>query len=83
MGPNGRPMVILRGKHKTALRAVREHVGGLRLQAYPSAMADLEAMGVVEKRAARWRGARSDERAWFLTEMGKRTERAHGGPMDE
>ena len=82
MGPNARPAIILRGRYRVAVRAVREHPQGLRLQAYPTTMADLEAMGLVEKRTARWRGARPNERAWFLTNLGRRTDRAHGDLPD-
>ena len=83
MGPNARPAVILRGRHRIALRAVREHARGLRLQAYPSVLADLAAMGLVEQRAARWEGSRPNERAWVLTDLGRRTDRAHGDLPDE
>ena len=83
MGPNARPAVMLRGRHRIALRAVRENPRGLRLQAYPTALADLAAMGLVEAGEARWRGARAGDRAWFLTDLGRRVDRAHGDLPDE
>ena len=46
-------------------------------------LADLAAMGLVEERAARWEGSRPNERAWFLTDLGRRTDRAHGDLPDE
>lgn len=69
--------VPLRGKQLAALRAVAGAPSGLRLQAYPSVMARLVEMGLVEGRTAA-RINHPGGRAWFLTAEGRGVVKAYG-----
>ena len=67
----------LRGKQLAALRAVASTPGGLRLNAYPTALPLLADMGLVIERAASL-AAHRQGRAWFLTPAGRETVKAYG-----
>lgn len=58
------PKASVRGRHLEAPRAVADNPGGLRHDAYPTAMPILQELGYVEERATRGRTGR---RAWHLT----------------
>lgn len=67
----------LRGRLLNALRSVAINPRGLRLGAFPTSMARLVEMGLVEERATS-RVERRSKRAWFITEKGRAAMREHG-----
>ena len=62
------PHAPIRGRQLEALRAVAASRGGLRPDAYPSALPVLRELGYVEERASRGRTGRQ---AWHLTQAGR------------
>lgn len=60
----------VRGRALEALRSVGLSPRGLRLSAYPKAMPALIELGYVEKRQARWEGAKEGDMGLFLTPAG-------------
>ena len=62
------PHAPIRGRQLEALRAVAASRGGLRPDAYPSALPVLRELGYVEERASRGRTGRQ---AWHLTPAGR------------
>ncbi|MGU3417629.1 hypothetical protein [Methylobacterium sp. D54C] len=63
------PKAPIRGRQLEALRACLLYPQGLRRGAYPSAMAVLRRLGLVESRSAPGPGRRVD--AWFITPAGR------------
>ena len=62
------PPAPIRGRNFEALRACAANPGGIRNEAYPSALPVLRELGYVEERAARGRTGRQ---AWHLTPAGR------------
>ena len=62
------PSALVRGRHLEDMRAVAASPGGLRPDAYPSALPVLRELGYVEERPTRARGTRH---VWHLTQAGR------------
>ena len=62
------PPAPVRGRRHEALRAVAASPGGLRPDAYPTALPVLLELGYVEERPTRARGSRH---VWHLTQAGR------------
>lgn len=65
--------IPLTGRLLNALRSVAVNPKGLRIGAFPKAMAQLVEMGLVEERAVGAKG-----RGWFLTQAGREEIRQYG-----